>query len=135
MDMKKIFPLFVAIVAGCAGPKPIDVKVDSDPAGAHIFWSVGANEDFASQKNRQYLGTTPFVWTVHPKGDGSFDLPGALIYSTFVPPVGVVTAEPPASATNLFIQRQVFHSGTIATASDKVPQAIFFDMHKPSVGK
>jgi len=72
---------------------------------------------------------------VHPKGDGSFDLPGALIYSSFVPPVGVVTAEPPSEATNLYVQRQVFHSGTIATASDKVPQALFFDMHKKPAPK
>jgi len=91
---------------------------------------VGANEAFAAT-GRSYIGTTPFVWPYRPKPDGTFDLPGALVYSIFVPPVAVFTAEPPSDHTNLFVERQVYHGGSIATGGNKVPEGIFFDLKKP----
>src|SRR5258708_5410420 len=129
--MKRIIPLLLAcIIAGCAGPKPKTVNIQSDPPGARIFFGTGPNEDF-TKSSRQYIGTAPFVWTCQPKGDGSFNLQGALVYSIFVPPVAVFSADPPSGATNLFQKRQVFHGGTIATPADKVPEGIFFDLTKP----
>jgi hypothetical protein len=126
--MKSILPLL--LLAGCAGPL-IHMQIDSEPRGAHVFFATGANESFAAS-SKSYIGTTPFVWDYQAKGDGSFDLPGAPVYSSFVPGVAVFTATPPANATNLYTVRYVYHGGTIGTPPDKVPTGIFFDLTKPS---
>jgi hypothetical protein len=128
--MRILLAMVALAFAGCASPKMVNVKVESDPPGAHVFFGVGANEQFADT-GRSFIGTTPFVWPYKAKPDGTFDLPGALIYSIMVPPVAKFTAEPPSGSTNLFIRSQVFHGGTIATAAYKVPEGIFFDLTKP----
>lgn len=130
--MKKttLLLLTLAAVAGCASAPPTrTVKIDSAPSGARVFWAVGANEGFAKD-SRQYIGTTPCTWVASVNGDGSFKLPGILVYSMFVPPVLVITADPPENSTNLFQQHQVFHGGTIATGPNQAPESLFFDLSK-----
>jgi hypothetical protein len=118
------------LIAGCASGPPVNIRLESDPPGARVFFGMGPNEETADGA-KQYLGVTPTNWLCKPNRDGSFDLPGALVYSIVVPPVAVFTAVPPDGATNLFTKRQVYHGGTIATPPDKVPGAIFFDLRKP----
>lgn len=122
--MKKLLLLTLLCAAGCAAPPKRVVNVDSQPAGARVFFGAGPNEGSAQPK--QFLGTTPFTWTPEQKGNGEFQLPGALVYSTFVPPAAVVEAR----WTNGTTQRIVFHGGTIATPADKIPPGIFFDAPK-----
>lgn len=126
----KNFPLFITILAlaGCAsGPAP-KVNVESDPPGARVFYGQGANEDFG--KARDYIGTTPFIWEPPHNGD-EWKVTGAVVYSIFVPPAVTIEAHPPEGSTNLFLQRIVFHGGTIVHGADKIPSGIFFDMKKP----
>lgn len=125
----KTFLLLIgaAALAGCSTPM-MHIPVDSNPPGARVYFGQGANEDFA-RGNRQYIGTTPFTWDYQPKGDGTFDIQGALVYSTFVPPAAVLYAEPPS--TNAFPKVIVYHGGTVVTAANKVPHAVFFDCSKP----
>lgn len=139
-------PLFLSALAvfavGCAAPPPRHgpdgqvlkrdeyiVKILSDPAGARVFVAYSINED-AARINRQFIGVTPFDWSVQGNGDGTFKLPGAFIYSSFVGPVAVFTAEPGTNAPGLYPQRQVYHGGTAVTPADKIPAGIFFDMKK-----
>jgi hypothetical protein len=120
------------LLAGCASAPPgnVNIRLESDPPGARVFFGAGPNEDSADGA-KQYLGVTPTNWSYQPNSDGTFKLPGALVYSVFVPPAAVFTAVPPDSSTNLFTKRQVYHGGTVATPADKVPGAIFFDLKKP----
>lgn len=141
--MKTLFLLPVVFAVGCLSvPAGRDaqgnllpkgqhlVKVRSEPPGARVFVSYAANEDSA-KTSRSYLGTTPFDWPVTGNPDGSFKLPGALVYSIFVPPVAVFTAEPGTNAAGQYPQRMVIHGGTIATPAERIPEGIFFDMTKP----
>jgi hypothetical protein len=133
--VKKLLLLCLAL-AGCAAPAPAPVNAPqpasapapapkpvakparkgartidftSEPAGARVFFGVGANDKFAEPKT--FLGETPFTWTPEQTGNGEFKLPGALVYSTFVPPVIIFEAR----WTNGAAARQSFHGGTIAT--------------------
>ena len=125
----KLLPLLC--LAGCSTAVPTrTINIESQPQGARVFVGIGANEDFA-KKGRQFIGTTPFHWTTEVNSDGTFKLSGALVYSMFVPPVAVFTAEPPTGATNLFTKREIFHGGTVATSPTKAPEGIFFDLTKP----
>jgi len=105
------------------------IKFSSEPAGARVFYGVGANEDFGAPK--EFLGTAPCEWTVEVNGDGSFKLPGALVYSEFVRRVAVFEARPPDEATNLFTRRVVFYGGSLFHGADKAPAGIFFDLRLP----
>jgi len=125
--MKLCLAIVLAALCGCA-PTMQTIHFGSDPPGARIYWGNGANEDFAQPKG--FLGETPFDWTVEVNGDHSFKAHGALVYSIFVPPAIIFEARPPAEATNLFVQRTVFHGGSIATGADKAPERIFFDLHQ-----
>jgi hypothetical protein len=121
-------------MVGCAAPMKT-VKFDSEPRGVRVFLTYGANEQIAvGEKGRNFLGVTPFDWTVEIDGDGTFK-PQAIssipFYSNFVQGVLVFTAEPTASATNLFLQRQVFHTAAQFQKGTPVPDGIFFDMTKP----
>jgi hypothetical protein len=108
------------------------VSIDSDPPGMRIYFGGGASEERA-QASREYLGTTPLKAEIPCKKDGTFLIHGALLYSAVVAPVAIFTAEPPVGSTNLFIQYQRFHQGaSVFVSADKVPPAIFFDMHKPA---
>lgn len=129
MKLSLLLVLLVSLV-GCGTPPPAPVvHIDSDPAGARVFFGQGANESFGSAKD--YIGTTPFDWLPPHNGHNEFQITGALVYSIFVAPAVVVEAQPPAGSTNLFPQRVVFHGGTIAWGADKIPKGIMFDMTKP----
>src|SRR5436190_1756646 len=111
--MKAIIPIFASfLLVGCAAPTKT-IKFDSEPRGVRVFQLFGANEDIASgAKGRNFLGVTPFEWTTETEGDGTFkakstDIP---FYSGFVQSVVVFLAEPPSGTTNLFPQREVFHT-------------------------
>jgi hypothetical protein len=133
MRFSACLSLLVFLLAGCASAPPVkvNIRIESVPPGAHVFFGVGPNEQFA-ESGKQYLGVTPCTWSYQPNSDGTFKLPGALVYSIFVPPVAEFIAVPPDDAANLFTKRQMYHGGTIATPPDKVPEAIFFDLTKPN---
>ncbi len=115
----KTLPL-LCLVVGCAAPPLRSINFDSEPAGARVFYGMGANDKFAEPKN--YLGQTPFTWTPEQNGDGTFKLPGALVYSTFVPPAIIFEAR----WTNGAADRVTFHGGSIAHGADKIPPGVFF---------
>jgi hypothetical protein len=111
-------------LAGCAAPAPRSINFASEPAGARVFFGVGANDKFAEPKT--FLGECPFTWTPEQTGNGEFKLPGALVYSTFIPPVIIFEAR----WTNGASARQSFHGGTIATGAEKIPPGIFFEQKR-----
>jgi len=115
------FAPLLLMLAGCATTpdRPRSISFESDPPGAAIYYGAGANDKFAEPKS--YLGTTPFAWSPELNGDGSFKLPGALVYSIFIPPVIVFEARLTGQTS-----RQKFHGGTIATGADKAPAKIMF---------
>jgi hypothetical protein len=127
-----LFVGLVLLAAGCAAPTRT-IKFDSDPQGAHVFMTMGANEDMA-KNGRDYLGVTPFTWTTEVNGDGSFKTDRSAIpfYSSFVQSVVVFTAEPPSGATNLYTKREVFHGNADYQKGNNAPQGVFFDLTKPN---
>jgi hypothetical protein len=128
--MKLIIPLLaIAICAGCATPTTKTVRFESDPPGARVFVAYGADEK--SAKAKDFLGVTPFDWQAELNAKGGFKVPAIAVYSWFVQPVVVFTAQPTNGATNLFARHQVFHGSTILLPKDKVPSGIFFDLTKP----
>jgi hypothetical protein len=129
--MKKLFPLAFLFVVGCAAPTRT-INFNSQPQGAHVFFTTGANEDMA-QSGRNFIGTTPFSWTTEVNGDGTFKTQGSAIpfYSDFVQSAVVFTAEPPAGSTNLFTKREVFHGNSAWQHGNNAPQGVFFDLTKP----
>lgn len=109
------------------------IKFDSEPQGARVFMTQGANQDIAKGQGRNYLGTTPFAWTTEVNGDGTFKTESSAIpfYSDYVKPVVVFVAEPPTSSTNLFSKREVFHGSADWQPGNKTPDGVFFDLTKP----
>lgn len=114
--------LLLCLLAGCATHPPTrTVRLESEPPGALIFVAYGADEH--SAKAREFLGKAPCSAELPADGDGRIKVPaGFMVYSTFVPPVAVFTAEWPGIATN----RQVVHGGNIARPADKLPAALLF---------
>jgi hypothetical protein len=129
--MKKFLFAALLLVAGCATPMRT-IKFDSDPPGAHVFVTTGANKGEASKEGRNYLGTTPFSWTTEVNGDGSFKMAdnGIPFYNNFVRSVVVFTAEPPGAATNLFTRHETFKASS-DYQKGAAPDGVFFDMTRP----
>ena len=131
MNLKSTLSFFAlaATLTGCA-TKDLSrtMLIDSKPQGARVFVGFGAKEEDAD-KSRQYLGVTPLKWTTKGDDQGRWHLDGAFLYSMFVTPCAVFTAE--ADGTNVFSRRQVFHAGSFAAAPDRIPEGIFFDLTKP----
>jgi len=125
--MKLCLAIVLAALCGCAPTLQV-IHFGSDPPGARVYWGMGANEDFGQPKS--FLGETPFDWQFEVNGDHTFKAPGVFIYSAFVPPATVFEARPPGDATNLFVQRVVFHGGSFAHPPDKAPDKMFFDLHQ-----
>jgi hypothetical protein len=117
------FAVLAVACSGCAAPR-FAIPIDSEPPGARVFWSAGANEGMANVRN--YIGQTPCTWFGERNGDGTFKASGIVVYSSFVQPVVVVTAEPPDGATNAQPKRQVFHLGAMFQPGDKVPERLLF---------
>ncbi len=130
--MKTTILLIPLLLVGCATPVRV-IKFDSEPQGARVFLTMGANEDMAKGTGRNFLGTTPFTWTTEVNGDGSFKMERTHIpfYSDWVKPVAVFTAEPPSASTNLFTKREVYHGNANFQGGSQAPEGIFFDLTKP----
>jgi hypothetical protein len=75
---------------------------------------------------KNYIGQTPCTWSGEYNGDGTFKAPAIAVYSTFVQPVMVVTAEPPSGVTNGEPKRQVFHLRAAFQPGDKAPDRMLF---------
>jgi hypothetical protein len=130
----KILPNLFAVcllLCGCAAPTRL-IKFDSEPRGARIFLTIGADENMAKGA-RNFLGMTPFTWTTEVNGDGTFKVEHAAIpvFSDFIQSVAVFTAEPPSGQTNLFTKREVYRGNAAYQRGNKVPEGIFFDLTKP----
>lgn len=124
--------LALIIAAGCKAPTR-QIRFESEPSGGRVFMLTGANEGIASGSGRNFLGTTPFVWTTEVNGDGTFktERSGIPFYSDFVQPVVVFLCEPPTAATNLYAKREVFHGKTDWQSGSDAPAGVFFDLSKP----
>jgi hypothetical protein len=125
--------LSALFLLGCAAPTKT-IKFDSEPRGARVFQVHGANENIAEgAKGRNFLGITPFEWTTEVEGNGTFKVKATEIpiYSEFVQSVVVFVAEPPAGSTNLYRQREVFHTDASFQRGTPAPDGIFFDLAKP----
>ena len=103
-----------------------DVRVDSDPPGMRIYFGIAGTEDLAREQ-REYIGMSPCTVTVPSDKEGRFQNK----VSSFARPKAVFMAEPPASATNLFKQSQVFSVPAMFVRPPPIPTAVFFDMTNP----
>ena len=124
--------LVCLLLVGCAAPVKT-IKFDSEPRGARVFQVFGANEDIAGEsKGRNFLGVTPFEWATEIEGNGTFKVKSTTIpfYSDFVQSVVVFVAEPAGSFTNLYPQREIFHTDSQFQRGTPVPDGIFFQMDK-----
>ena len=141
MELKFISFLALAIVAmGCVHTPPQkekvresppaertrDVKIDTDPSGMRIYFGIAGTEELAREQ-REYIGLSPCTLTVPCDEQGRFKNK----VSSFARPKAVLMAEPPASATNLFPQSQVFSVPATFVRPPPIPAAVFFDMTKP----
>jgi len=117
------------VLTGCV-PRRFTMAVESEPPGARVFWMAGADEQSAKTKN--YIGTTPCSWSDECEGDGTFKSQGIFMYSSFVPPVVVVMAEPPTNSAALFPKREVFHCNTPFRKGERIPEKLFFDLREPA---
>jgi hypothetical protein len=128
--MKNLFPLLLAvIVTGCSSTKQYPVRLESDPPGARVFLSLGANAKQAA-KNRSYLGQTPCTVEITGDRKGFFKLPEIAFMSSYVAGAAIFTAEPPSGASNQFTQTITYRGKSEYVTGDKIPQAVFFDMSK-----
>ncbi len=124
----KFILLAVALCgAGCAAPR-FPIEFHSDPPGARVFYAQGSSEGAIAPP--EFVGTTPCTWTTEGTGDGRFNPQRVSVKSDFVQPVVVFTAEPIRASTNLYPQRIVFHGPALFQPGDKIPQKLFFDLHK-----
>jgi hypothetical protein len=127
-----ILILTVATFAGCATKQTgqLDrwhkaIQVQTEPSGQRIYFAISSTEKSAIE-NREYIGQSPCSVIVKIDGDGRFDN----TISGFVHPVAVFQAEPDATATNLFPQKQDFKVPAAFYHAPKAPDAVFFDMRK-----
>jgi hypothetical protein len=134
--MKRVMKIEIALISllivGCAAPTKT-ISFDSEPRGARVFLTYGANEKIAEDaKGRNFLGTTPFQWTTEIEGDGTFKPKGSEIpfYSDFVKGVVVFTAEPSSGSSNLYTRSQTYHINASFQPGTPVPEGIFFDLTK-----
>jgi hypothetical protein len=101
-------------LAGCVTPKMASktINIDSDPSGVRV------------EVNGEDLGRTPTSYTVRPNDKGDFA--GGWGDS---PSVAFV-AFPPEGADGLYKQTKVFSPSAFMERGDRVPERIFFDMHR-----
>lgn len=99
---------------GCTTTRVADklIVIDSDPTGMRV------------EVNGADLGVTPTSYKVHPNRKGEFE--GGLGES----PAIIFTAYPPEGANGLFKQTKAFSPTTLTENGDRVPEKIFFDLHR-----
>jgi hypothetical protein len=105
--------LAAAVCAGCASTPPKrTILIESDPPGARI------------EVNNAYLGATPTQYTLETNPQGEF------LGSWVNAPLVEFVATPPADQADLYVQRKRFQPNGFFKAGDKIPERIFFDMHR-----
>ena len=127
--------LLLALACGCKTHTPTEnaptkdtrvIRIETDPPGMRVYFGISGNEESARHQ-REYVGESPCKLTVRCDEDGRF----LNEVSSFAHPKAVFEAEPPAGTTNLFAQQQVFVVPALFVHPPPIPQAVFFDMHKP----
>jgi hypothetical protein len=78
--------------------------------------------------NNAYLGRTPTSYTLDTNKEGEF------LGSWANAPVVEFVATPPADMPGLYVQRKQFSPNGFFRAGDKIPEKIFFDMHRKQEG-
>ena len=139
--MKTYILTVVAIcLAGCSnvgprGQEPLPpryqhaVKLESDPPGMRVYFGTGGEIQMAEHA-RSFIGITPCETKIKCSRNGLFEIEGIKVYNSFRPPVAAFMAEPPFGQTNLFRQDIIYNGEAHFHEADKVPDAVFFDMHK-----
>jgi hypothetical protein len=133
MNRKCLLVVAALAVVGCAhtptesAPTKYTrvVKIETDPPGMRIYFGIAGTEARARDQ-REFVGTSPCSLTVPCDGDGRFENN----VSGFARPKAVFMAEPPAGATNLFAQNQIFAVPAMFIRPPPIPKAVFFDMAK-----
>ena len=90
------------------------ISIDSDPTGVRV------------EVNGEDLGRTPTSYTVQPDGKGNFaggwgDSPSVMF-----------VAFPPEGVDGLYKQTKIFTPSALMETGDRVPDKIFFDLHRQS---
>jgi hypothetical protein len=106
--------LTIASFTGCVADRPIrqSIAIESDPPGMRV------------EANGENLGNTPTSYMVKANSRGNFaggwgDRPSI-----------VFTAFPPEGSPGLYKQVKSFGPRAFGDAGDRVPERIFFDMHR-----
>jgi hypothetical protein len=137
--MKNLFAIFLlGLVIGCVTtPLPTyTIKIDSDPPGARVFFSMSPlprkekDKSEFSSREKDYIGLTPCSFILTGTRHGDFIMPKVAKVSKYVGGTADFIAEPPSGSTNLFPQVVSFRGKSAYVAGDKIPSGIFFDMHK-----
>jgi len=109
--------LLIAILCGCASsPRRRSISIDSDPQGVSV------------EVNNAYLGKSPTSYTLDTNKEGEFL--GSWVNAPFIE----LVATPPADMPGLYLQRKQFSPNGFFRAGDKIPEKIFFDMHRKQEG-
>lgn len=109
------------ILAGCAtAPAPRQMRFDSDPPGARVFYGAGASQ--AAADLREYVGTAPCQWTPPQDAKGRFKAKGVAFYSSAVRPFIVFRADWTNGASRVL----VFRAGAAFQAQDDIPASLLF---------
>jgi hypothetical protein len=128
--VKSFLPL-VLFLAGCAHtPDPqAKIKIESDPTGARIYHGAGSNTNRARPSD--YLGTTPFTWTLQLNEAGEVPLPRIKLVNKFGPqPWMIIEARPPADCLTCVTQQFIYRGRALFRDQDKIPEALFFDLRR-----
>ncbi len=116
MKILGIMWILTAMLCGCASPPRRTIVIDSDPQGVRI------------EVNNAYLGKTPTSYTLDSNKEGEF------LGSWANAPVVEFVATPPADMPGLYVQRKQFSPNGFFRAGDKIPEKMFFDMHRKQEG-
>lgn len=132
--------VIIALSVGCTCVRDVhQVKLDSDPEGAHVFLTLSSTPKPTDKiraivqmdTGREYLGITPCTVSFTGDGHGYFATPKIQYVSTYVGGSATFTAEPPSGSTNLFPQSVTYRGNNHYVEGDKIPRGIFFDLHNP----
>jgi len=94
-----------------------------------VYFGTGGEVSIA-EHGVTFVGLTPCEKKIKCDSDGNFDIDGIRLYNKFRQPLAIFIAEPPFGQTNLFRQEVSYRGQAKFQTPDKVPDAVFFDMHK-----